>query len=373
MSAIAYDIIQHRGSSRILVTFPYNKTWTERIKKVPGALWSQTHKGWHIPDTPENRKKCSLPTGLPAVLLSTAKSPLKTIALKLSANNREQLKLFLQQLTLKKYSPSTLRTYQTEFLQLLQLLHEIKVQELTPEHLKRYMLYCALTLKLSENSLHSRLNALKFYYEQVLKKEKFFWEIPRPKKPLQLPKLLNETELAKLFNALTNKKHKAMLFTIYSAGLRVSELVNLKMKDIDSKRMQVFIERAKGKKDRYVNLSPVLLDILRHYLQTCKPRPIVYLFESEQTQSAYPIRTVQQIFINAKTKAGIQKDVGVHSLRHSFATHLLDKGTDIKYIKDLLGHFDIRTTERYLHVSKKQLVNIISPFDDLMKSEKIDW
>lgn len=137
--------------------------------------------------------------------------------------------------------------------------------------------------------------------------------------------------------------------------------------------MQIFVERAKGKKDRYVNLSPVLLDILRSYVKTYSPRPKVYLFESEQTVMPYPTRTVQQIFQNAKHKAGIRKEIGIHSLRHSFATHLLDKGTDIRYIKDLLGHFNIKTTERYLHVSRKQLVNIISPLDDLWKKEQIDW
>ena len=214
---------------------------------------------------------------------------------------------------------------------------------------------------------------MKFYYEQVLGREKFFWEIPRPKKPLLLPKLLNEDELRKLFNALSNKKHKAMLFTAYSAGLRVSEVVNLKIADIDSQRMQIFIARAKGKKDRYVNLSPILLDILRKYLLDYKPRPKIYLFESEQTLGGYPTRTAQQIFANAKKKAGIKKEVGIHSLRHSFATHLLDKGTDIKYIKDLLGHFNIKTTERYLHVSKQQLINIVSPLDDLWKKEGIEW
>ena len=214
---------------------------------------------------------------------------------------------------------------------------------------------------------------MKFYFEQVLKKDKFFWDIPRPKKPLLLPKLLNEKELSKLFNALENKKHKAMLFTAYSAGLRVSEIVNLKIADIDSGRMQIMVSQAKGKKDRYVNLSPVLLDILRKYMVEYKPSPKIYLFESEQTLTAYPTRTIQQIFSNAKQKAGIRKEVGIHSLRHSFATHLLDKGTDIKYIKDLLGHFNIKTTERYLHVSKKQLVNIVSPFDDLWKKEQIDW
>ncbi len=200
-----------------------------------------------------------------------------------------------------------------------------------------------------------------------------FFDIPRPKKRLILPKLLNEEEIRRLFNALTNKKHKAMLFTTYSAGLRVSEIANLKLTDIDSKRMQIFVGCAKGKKDRYVNLSPVLLDILRNYHKEYSPKPKEYLFESEQTFTAYPTRTIQQIFTNAKQKAGIKKDVGIHSLRHSFATHLLDKGTDIRYIKDLLGHFNIKTTERYLHVSKEQLVNIVSPFDDLWKKESINW
>jgi integrase/recombinase XerD len=260
-----------------------------------------------------------------------------------------------------------------EMSQLLQAIHPFPADKLQPEQLRRYLVYCHEKLKLLENTLHSRINALKFYYEQVLHREKFFYEIPRPKKPLQLPKLLNEKELSALFNALENKKHKAMLFTAYSAGLRVSEIVNLQIGHIDSGRMQIMIAQGKGKKDRYVNLSPVLLDILRRYITEYRPRPRVFLFESEQTFTAYPVRTVQQIFSNAKQKAGIRKEVGVHSLRHSFATHLLDKGTDIKYIKDLLGHFNIKTTERYLHVSKKRLVNIGSPFDDLWKKEKINW
>ena len=157
-----------------------------------------------------------------------------------------------------------------------------------------------------------------------------------------MPKLLNERELGRLFNGLGNKKHKAMLFTAYSAGLRVSEIVNLKIKDIDSVRMQISIRNAKGKKDRYVNLSPVLLDIVRNYFKTYAPKPKNYLFESEYSGEAYPIRTVQQIFTNAKKKAGINKDVGIHSLRHSFATHLLEKGVDIRYIKICLGILILR-------------------------------
>ena len=185
---------------------------------------------------------------------------------RISSVNAHVLPLMKQRLTLKAYSRSTIKTYLNEMSQLLQAIHPIAADELQPEHLRRYLIYCYEKLRLSENTLHSRINALKFYYEQVLHREKFFYEIPRPKKPLQLPKLLNEKELSALFNALQNKKHKAMLFTAYSAGLRVSEIVNLQIAHIDSGRMQILISQGKGKKDRYVNLSPVLLDILRQYI-----------------------------------------------------------------------------------------------------------
>ena len=381
---IQYSLIDHRGQKRIALQFEYNKEWNKRMKEVPGAKWSVSLKCWHIPDSAANREKCGLMLEETSVVdhgtyhgekrlltnpVQKDKQPLKGI----KTVNTHALETFLQLLRLKAYSQSTIKTYKSEFAAFLEILGNARAEDLSVQRLKDYLDYCYSTLKLSENTIHSRINALKFYYEQVLKREKFFWEIPRPKKPQLLPRLLNENELGKLFNALSNKKHKAMLFTAYSAGLRVSEIVNLKLADIDSKRMQIFIRKAKGKKDRYVNLSPVLLDILRNYIRVYKPMPRVYLFESEQTFTAYPIRTVQQIFTIAKEKAGIKKDIGIHSLRHSFATHLLEKGTDIKYIKELLGHFNIKTTERYLHVSRKSLVNIASPLDDLMKNEDIEW
>lgn len=378
MQPVIYSLIHYRGNNRIAVQFEYNKTLNARLQKVPGARWSKTLGCWHIPDTPENRMKCGLLKNGAAVLAPLEKTKdlkipnSKAVRVGISGNNKVQLQLFLDLLKLKAYSSSTIKTYRNEFAQLLQAIQQYPVQNLTAADLKRYLLKC-IDQGLTENTIHSRLNALKFYYEQVLHKEKFFLEIPRPKKPLILPKLLNEYELQRLFNALPNRKHKAMLFTAYSAGLRVSEISKLKLAHIDSQRMQIFVEKSKGKKDRYVNLSPILLDILRKYIQLYKPRPKIYLFESEQTFGPYPTRTIQQVFINAKNKAGINKDIGIHSLRHSFATHLLEKGTDIKYIKELLGHFNIRTTERYLHVSKQKLVNIISPFDDLWDKGSIEW
>ena len=403
METVIIKPLFHKGAECIGIFSPQNATLNYYFQKKAGAKWSHTNKCWYVPCTEKNYEqvakalegKVLLQTEeLKKYLLERKKTGNKvqqlTLAVikqepqkiiiahskqenSLSQENKDALQKFIQQLVLKSYAASTIRTYSNEFMQFLQLIGNTPAKKFTVQRIKDYLQYCKEKLKLSENTLHSRMNALKFYYEQVLKREKFFWEIPRPKKALILPKLLNETELRRLFNAITNKKHKAVLFTAYSAGLRVSEVANLKIHDIDSKRMQIFIGRAKGKKDRYVNLSPLLLDILRNYLQEYKPGPKVYLFESEQTLTAYPIRTLQQIFSTAKQKAGIGKEVGIHSLRHSFATHLLDKGTDIKYIKELLGHFSIKTTERYLHVSKKQLVNIVSPFDDLWKKEEIDW
>ncbi len=289
----------------------------------------------------------------------------------ISKVNQEQLKAFITMLQLKAYSESTIRTYRNEFGALLQILKEHDVSTLTAAQVKRYIHYCIHELRLSENTIHSRLNAIKFYFEQVLKREKIFAEIPRPKKPLILPKVLGEREIGSLFNALENKKHKAILFTAYSAGLRVSEVMNLQIKDIDSDRMQVLVENAKGKKDRYVMLSPVLLDILRNYLKTWKPRPETYLFEGPEAGTPMSTRSAQQVFIDAKNKAGIAKHLSFHSLRHSFATHLLENGVDIRYIKELLGHFSIQTTNRYLHVKREQLVNIKSPLDAIYSSGRI--
>jgi site-specific recombinase XerD len=292
----------------------------------------------------------------------------------ISKENEEALQQFMQDLVLKGYSSSTVRTYKNEFSQFLNVIKSASAQSFTTNRIKDYLQYCLEKLKLSENTLHSRMNALKFYYEQVLGREKFFWDIPRPKKHSQLPKVLSEKEISAMFNAVTNIKHKAILFTAYSAGLRVSEIVNLKIRDVDSSRMQLFIEKAKGKKDRYVGMGILLLDILRAYIEKCKPRPRTFLFENPlYPGEAYSVRSVQQIFHDAKAKAHILKNVGIHSLRHSFATHLLEKGIDIRYIKDLLGHLNIHTTERYLHVKREMLINIPNLLDELNKTGNLEW
>ena len=227
------------------------------------------------------------------------------------------------------------------------------------------MVYCYEKLKLTENTLHSRINALKFYFEQVLGRNKFFWELPRPKKQFQLPRFFNQDEITALIKAAGNIKHRTMLMLAYSSGLRVSEVVNLKTNDIDRTRMCILIRQAKGKKDRMVTLSPVLLVMLREYEKIVAPEKQGFLFPGQNKDEAYSTRSLQLVLAAAKTKAGILKSGSIHALRHSFATHLLDKGTDVTMIMKLLGHNDIKTTLRYLHVTNRDMLQIISPLDDL--------
>ncbi len=396
METVLLQPLFHRGQQCIGIYFPRNELLQNLVQKQAGAKWSHTNKCWYLPCTKENFlllgkalfTKAVLDIGVLKKFLIENKETIsskevndeKRIILKkvtqkvsmpvnyphtISKENREELQQFSRQLVLKGYSQSTIRTYENEFRQFLNTIKDNPAPGFSVSRLKDYFQYCYATLHLSENTMHSKINALKFYYEQVLGREKFFWEIPRPKKHLILPKVLGEEELRQLFAAANNLKHKAILFAAYSAGLRVSEVINLRLQDIDRERKQLFVYCSKGKKDRYVALSPLLLDILESYYKMWQPRPTNYLFEGDEPGEPYSIRSAQIIFHNAKQKAGISKTISFHGLRHSFATHMLEKGVDVKYIKEILGHFNIKTTERYLHIKRETLINIVSPLDAL--------
>ena len=344
-------VITHKGSKRIAVYFEKDIDLIARIKRLEGSRWSQSLMAWHLPDTEENRMRFK-------IALSEGKSALSQI----QESNHVVLKRFIEEIQLKGYSDSTLKTYRNEFGIFLNYLEQIPAENCTIEDIRNYILYCINELQLSEATVHSRMNAIKFYYEQVLGRERFLFEIPRPKKPLKLPKVIAPADIKKMFEATSNLKHNTMLKLCYGLGLRVSEIVNLKITDIDSKSMQVFIERAKGKKDRYVNLPESILPQLRTYFIEYKPK--LYLFEG-QLGGQYSSRSAQQVFKNTMLKAKINKTLSIHSLRHSFATHLLEQGTDIRFIQELLGHNDIKTTLIYTQVNDKSLRKIISPLDNL--------
>ena len=338
----------------ISIRFKYDESLIEEVKKIPGRKWSQTKKFWYVPDTKENRARFGLPVSVSL--------PSKRNLPKVGEVNKPALNTLREKLILKAYSKNTQRTYYYEFAQFLYTLGNHNANEMNNEKIKSYFLYCAENLKMSESQINSRYNAIKFYYEQVLGRDKFLVELPRPKMPLKLPKHISTRDIKKMFAAITNPKHALMLKLCYGMGLRVSEIVNLKITDIDSGNMQVLIDRGKGKKDRYVNLpETVLLDLRNYYREY---RPAKYLFEG-QSGGKYSIRSAQNVFKAAMRKANINKKIGIHGLRHSFATHLLENGTDISYIQQLLGHNDIKTTMKYVSVAQKNVKKIKSPLDNL--------
>jgi len=202
---------------------------------------------------------------------------------------------------------------------------------------------------ISASQQNQRINAIKFYYEQLLGRQKEYYQLHRPHKEQRLPQVLSEEEIAKILKTITNLKHRCILSLIYSAGLRLSETVNFKVNDINSDRNLIIIHNGKGKKDRTTVLSRSILALLREYY--LKYRPRLYLFEGFPGKKYSP-RSIQAIFKKALERSGIKRHATVHTLRHSFATHLLERGTDLRYIQSLLGHFSSKTTEVYTHVTK---------------------
>ncbi len=393
MEKITCTIVEHRGKTCIGLHFPFNQEIRAQLKKSPGILWSRTHQCWYLPkdaqvfsrlqklldgkvyfeDKNGNAFLCqemkednTISTVVEKKQISES-LPVKVAErnIVLSPENLEALKQYRCELILKSYSASTMRTYINEFRSFLQTIRHNPAKSFTSNRMKDYLQYCFEKLNLSENTMHSRINALKFYYEQVLGREKFFWEIPRPKKQKQLPCTFNKDEIAAIINSTENIKHKTMLMLAYSGGLRVSEIVSIKTYQIDSQRMTIFIKQAKGKKDRVLTLSPVMLVMLREYAKAYKPEKSGYLFEGSQPGISYSTRSLQEVLQAAKKRAGVMKPGSIHSLRHSFATHLIEKGTDVTMIQKLLGHNDLKTTMIYLHTSNKDLLKIISPLDDL--------
>jgi integrase/recombinase XerD len=214
----------------------------------------------------------------------------------------------------------------------------------------------------SSSTQNQAVNAIKFYYEQVLDMPQRFYDIERPRKHAKLPQVLSEEDVLRLLSAVENLKHQAILVTIYSCGLRISEVINLKITDIDSTRKTVLVRDAKGKKDRSTVLADTTVELLRKYYVRYKPKE--YLFEGAKG-GKYSVTSIQHIFKDALKKAKIGKPATVHTLRHSFATHLLESGTDLRYIQALLGHTSAKTTEIYTHVSTKTLKTIVSPIEKL--------
>lgn len=271
---------------------------------------------------------------------------------------REQ---FIEQLQLKGCSKRTIENYVNCILSLSKY-YNLSPDLLTIEQIRDYFVYCINERKLSKSWVNQSISALKILFEEVLKREWNRLDIPRPRREKKLPEILSREEVEKILNAHKNLKHKSLLTLTYSSGLRLSEVRHLKISDIDSSRMLVRVEQGKGNKDRYTILSPKALDLLRIYWKIYKPKH--FLFENKDGNPV-PESTAQEILKNALAKSGVKKKASIHTLRHSFATHMLEQGTSLPIIQKLMGHKSLKTTSGYLHVQQYSIEAVKSPLDTL--------
>jgi len=266
---------------------------------------------------------------------------------------------YLLKLELKRYAINTCRTYISQVEKFINHYYDNNIIELSEQHIRSYIQLLIQQNK-SNSYINQTINSIKFYYEVVLEMPNRFYSIERPRKEKKLPKVFSKQEIRSIIDNTNNIKHRCIISLLYSAGLRRSELLNLKLTDIDSKRMLIFITNAKNNKDRYSLLSKTVLEDLKLYYLEWKPKE--YLFEGLLSQK-YSAESVSKIVRNASNKAHIRRKVTPHMLRHSFATHLLENGTDIRSIQTLLGHSSIKTTEIYTQVAVNNFKLIKNPLD----------
>jgi len=268
----------------------------------------------------------------------------------------------LEELQRRNYSPATIRSYLRCVAEFAQHFHR-SPDQLGADDIRQFQLFLIKQRRLAWSTYNVFVSALRFFYVKTLKQPFVLEDIPFQRAPQQLPEILSQDEVARLLQAPPHLKTRAALMTIYAAGLRISEVARLRVPDIDSARMTITIHQGKGNKDRVVMLSPLLLEVLRQYWR--RKKPAGWLFPGKNPDQPVGCTALRKAFHNAVRRAGLTKKVSPHSLRHSFATHLLESGTDLRTIQLLLGHSSLKPTTRYLHVSQKHLRATASPLDSL--------
>lgn len=274
-------------------------------------------------------------------------------------------KRMIHELELHRKSPRTVEAYVTAVAQLARH-YGRSPDRISLEQVREFLHHLIAERKLAFSSCNQKLAGIRFFYRHVLGQEKFDLRVPA-KRSGKLPEPLGRREIAHLLKVPGNAKHRVLLMTCYATGLRVSELVHLRPEDVHSERMLIHVRQGKGRKDRYTLLSPRLLEELRDYWRAYRPQE--WLFFGRARTGPLPVATAQKIYYAAKRRAGIQRGHGIHTLRHSFATHLMEAGVDLPTVQRLLGHTSLATTAKYLHVTSKHLRGVCSPLDLLRMPE----
>ena len=363
--------IQHNGSHQILMRFQYDKKLIALIKFIKGTRWSLSNKGWYIKNTPDNF--LLIKESLKGFCIINTDNFAQNVDLKitqkrtriLSDTSKETLNSFYSYLKGKRYSKSTIDTYTYLVADFIEFTQNKSIDKLNNRDVELFIETVYIQRKYSISTQRQFISALKLFV--VFQKNTTInnLELTRPKKSRILPSVLSQEEVIRILQATKNLKHKAILALIYSAGLRVGELINLKLKDIHIERRQLFVRSGKGRKDRYVVLADSFLPLLKNYFFTFRPQ--VYFVEGPANKR-YSASSIRKFLHNSTKLAKIPKKVTPHTLRHSYATHLLENGIGLRYIQELLGHAKPETTMIYTHVAKKDLLDIKSPLDTILLS-----
>jgi site-specific recombinase XerD len=354
-----------RGEERIAVSFPYDPWLVDKIRSVQGRWWHSERRIWTVPNRPGAIEQLlDLFSGErieldPALSSGPGQEP--------NWADHTLIADLDQDLALRGYSQRTRKSYQRHVVRFLRWLNR-EPETATEAELRQYLQGMVDEEGLSASYCNQARAVLQMLYERILVQPIKVRELPRMKAPKTLPVVLSREEVIRMFRLTSNLKHRAILMVAYSGGLRVSEVVNLRAKDLDPERGQIHIRGGKGQKDRYTLLSEVAWEVLRDYYRAHRPKG--WLFPGQDPRRHLTVRSAQHVFERARDRAGIQKQASFHSLRHSFATHLLEDGVDIRYIQEFLGHESIETTQRYTHVTKQGAGRIRSPLDSLAEEKR---
>ncbi len=363
----------HYNNKVVFLIFPKEYAVIAVVKNIKDARWSQTKGKWYIPEKDFNLVNVfNALKELAFVDDSSLNIQIKkedtknkissdktTIPIEIEAG-LNKLKLWMAH---KRYSESSIKTYLDGAKSFLMFVHPKPMQDVNNDDMVDYVNEYIIKKHLSYSYQNQVINAVKIFFREIEHSKFDVEKFERPRRQYKLPNVLSKAEVAAILKAHTNVKHKTMLSLIYACGLRRSELLYLKPTDIDSKRGLLIIRQAKGRKDRIIPISEKIIEMLREYFKIYKPKN--WLFEGQTEGKQYSEQSLQSVLKQSLEKSGIKKPVTLHWLRHSYATHLLESGTDLRFIQELLGHKSSKTTEIYTHVSTKSLQKIKSPFDDL--------
>ncbi len=369
MTTILTKVIDYQGNRRLKVEFEFDKAIIEKIKAIEGRRWSKTMNCWHLPYHPgimeELKKAVDGIAGIDHKGEDRAQFAGKKFGGKgevPSESVLHSLERFKKYMIQRRYSEKTIGTYRRCLETFFAFVGKPE-EEVANSDLERFNHDFIVSRHYSFAFQNQVINAVKLYFRVFHHNHMEVESIERPRREHRLPNVLSRQEVKRILEAPVNLKHRTMLSLIYACGLRRSEMLNLKPADVDSERGVLIVRQSKGNKDRLIPISVKVIDMLREYYKAYKPA--VWLFEGHEVRQQYSEQSLQSVLKHAVEKAGIKKPVTLHWLRHSYATHLLEAGTDLRYIQELLGHKSSKTTEIYTHVTENSLKKISSPFDTL--------